>query len=205
MRVPDIAQTPRRLRHRLTVPGALCLVVLAAALPAQASSDTPTRATAAVADYTLQLDTGSAPELAGKRIGIFLQAVRAFGHPELVVPAAPTPPTCTASWPRLSLEIDFSSARPGTCGAKDLGRWLAVSASAPRWHTHAGLHVGDTERRLHSLYPKARRLDFLGMGRMWELETGGPLCDGGPPLALAGRVRAGRISALTVVHVPACG
>jgi hypothetical protein len=76
---------------------------------------------------------------------------------------------------------------------------------ALRWHTRTGLHVGDSEAKLHSLYPDASRLDFLGLGALWELETGGPLCDGGAPLALGGRIVNGRVGALVVVHVPACG
>jgi hypothetical protein len=101
--------------------------------------------------------------------------------------------------------VAFSTAQPASCSPRNLGSWIRVTATGPRWHTAAGLHVGDSERRLHALYPEARRLDFLAQGRVWELETGGPLCDGGPPLGLGGRVRAGRVTALTVLHVPACG
>ena len=42
-------------------------------------------------------------------------------------------------------------------------------------------------------------------GRIWELETGGPYCDGGPPHSLGAHVRATRVNALTILHVPACG
>ena len=74
-----------------------------------------------------------------------------------------------------------------------------------RWHTRLGLRVGDSEAKLRALYPEARQLDVRGLGTLWELETGGPLCDGGPPLALAARVVSGSVSALLAVHVPACG
>ena len=87
----------------------------------------------------------------------------------------------------------------------DLRSWWQVTMRAARWHTRLGLRVGDGERELHSRYPDATRLDFLGLGALWELETGGPLCDGGPPLALAARVASGRVGALLVVRVPACG
>jgi len=206
MRVSEIALRPDRPRPRLAVSCVLCLLCLGAAPTAQAGSAVPASAKTVVLDYSLRLDTGPAPELAGRRVGTFAEGVRAFGRPALVVSSgALSQPSCTASWPKLALEIDFSTARRGACAARDLGRWLTVRASAPRWHTPAGLRVGDTERRLHSLYPTARRLDFLGMGSLWELETGGPLCDGGPPLAVAGRVRAGHLNQLAVVHVPACG
>jgi hypothetical protein len=164
----------------LLVHGALCLTVLVAAAGAPS----------ALADYAIRLDTGAAPELAGRHIGTYPQAVRAFGRAGLVARRT---------------AIDFSTSRTGACALADLGSWLEVRATAPRWHTSAGLRVGAAEQRLHSLYPDARRLSFLGRGPLWELETGGPLCDGGPPLALAGRVEASRVTALAVVHVPACG
>ncbi len=184
-----------RVRDRLLVAGALCLVVLAAA----------TGARSALADYAIRLDTGSGPELAGRHIGTYRQAVLAFGRAGLIVPKTATYPACAATWPRLGLQIDFSTSRTGACALADLGSWLEVRATAPRWHTSAGLRVGAAEQRLHSLYPDARRLSFLARGPLWELETGGPRCDGGPPLALAGRVEASRVTALAVVHVPACG
>ncbi len=201
MRVPHIGEKPGR-RHTLVRRGALCLVVLAAAVPAQLARP---GISSSVVDYTLHLDAGSAPVIAGRRIGTFPQAVRAFGPPALVVPGARTTRTCKALWPRSGLEIDFSTIHSGACAGTNLGAWSEVLARTPRWHSYAGLRVGDTERKLHALYPSTRRLDFLGLGRLWELETGGPLCDGGPPLALAAQVRAGRISALAIVHVPACG
>src|SRR2546428_8879498 len=184
MRVPHIGEKPGR-RHALARRGALCVVLLAAAVPVQ-----PARPSipSSVVDYTLHLDAGSAPKIAGKRISTFPQAVRAFGQPALVVPGARTTRTCKALWPRSGLEIDFSTVHPGACGATNLGGWSEVIAPAPRWHSYAGLRVGDTELKLHALYPSTRRLDFLGLGRLWELETGGPLCDGGPPLALAAQV-----------------
>ena len=76
---------------------------------------------------------------------------------------------------------------------------------AARWQTRLGLHVGDRETRLRALYPDAQQLDFLGLGALLELERGGPLCDGGPPFAVAARIAGGTVVALLVVHVPACG
>jgi hypothetical protein len=162
-------------------------------------------ASASIVDYSLHLDASSAPLIASKRIGTFAQALRAFGRAARVVPGTGPTRTCNAFWTKFGLEIDFSTLQPGACTARNLGAWSEVTVRTPRWHTYAGLRVGDTEQKLHVLYPTARRLDFLGLGRLWELETGGPLCDGGPPLALAAQARAGRISALAIVHVPACG
>jgi hypothetical protein len=195
MRTPEAEFVLGSVRRRLAVAAMLCASLLASALPSRAAS---------AGDYELRLDATPAPELAGRHVGDFVEAVRAFGRPARLQTAR-IPPACTASWPKLGLDIAFAAARAGTCTAGALGRWLSVTARAPRWRTTAGLRVGDTERRLHALYPATRRLDFLGLGLLWELETGGPLCDGGPPLAVAARVRAGYVSALVVVHVPACG
>jgi hypothetical protein len=188
-----------------TIAGASALVLSAAVLVvalvvsgAQAAPGT-TRL-----NFTLRLDSGAAPLIAGKRIGTFSQAIRVVGRPARLFPAPGAALVCRASWPTLELTIEFSTSQ-AACSAQNLGSWAQVTATSPRWHTTPGLHVGDSERRLHALYPHARRLDFLGQGRVWELETGGPYCDGGPPLSLGAHVRATRINALTILHVPACG
>jgi hypothetical protein len=155
--------------------------------------------------FTLRLDRGAAPLIAGRPVGTLSQAIRVVGPPAKLVPLSGATPTCRTSWPALGLTIDFETAGSTSCTAGNLDAWAQVTATGRRWHTTAGLHVGDTERRLHALYPAARQLDFLGKGRIWELETGGPFCDGGPPLSLGARARSGRITALTVLHVPACG
>ena len=158
-------------------------------------------AAAAPTTYVAGLDSGSAPVLGGARIGTLRQATRTFGKPDRLRPLAGAHAVCRAVWERYALEIRFTT----TSGCAAPGSWWQVTMRAARWHTRLGLHVGDAEAKLHALYPHARRLDFLGLGTLWELETGGPLCDGGPPLALAGRIAAGKVSALLVVHVPACG
>jgi len=157
--------------------------------------------TAAPASYSARLDSGSAPVLAGVRVGTIAQATRTFGKPDFVSPLKGPKTVCRAAWERYGLEIRFSA----TSGCSTLGSWSRVTMRATRWHTRLGLRVGDSESKLKMLYPDARRLDFLGFGALRELETGGPICDGGPPLALAGRVAGGKVSALLVLHVPACG
>jgi len=155
--------------------------------------------------FTLRLDRGAAPLIAEKRVGTFAQAVRVVGRPARLLPVPRAVPVCRAYWLALELTIEFSTTQPASCSAQNLGSWAQVAATSRRWHTIAGLRVGDSERRLHALYPQSRRLDFLGQGRVWELETGGPYCDGGAPLSLGARVGAGRVNALTILHVPACG
>jgi hypothetical protein len=141
--------------------------------------------------------------LAGRHVGTFPQAVRLFGKPDRLGTVAGGQPVCLVSWQRLRLEMRFRTA--GTCTPSNLRSWSQVTMRALRWHTSLGLHVGDGEAKLVALYPGAQRLRFLGLGDLRELETGGPLCDGGAPLALAARVVSGKIGALLVVHVPACG
>jgi hypothetical protein len=134
-------------------------------------------------------------------VGTFPQAVRLFGKPDRVGTVSGV--LCLVSWQRLRLEMRFHTA--GACTPGNLRSWSQVTMRSLRWHTGTGLHVGDGEARLNSLYPGAKSLRFLGLGDLRELETGGPLCDGGAPLALAARVVSGKVSALLVVHVPACG
>ena len=136
--------------------------------------------------HTIQLDRLLAPTVDGQPIASERDAARLFGTPLRST-------RCTAAWPRLTLTLD-------TCG---IGPEITVTA--PAWRTRRGLHPGDTSTRAHTLYPQGRSLDFLGRGTLWQLETGGALCDGGPTLALAAKLAAGRVVALEVVRVPACG
>jgi len=155
--------------------------------------------------YSAKLDTAAAPLLAGRQVGTFPQAVGLFGKPDRVGTVAGGRPMCSLSWRRHGLEMRFLTAAAGSCGSSDLRSWWQVTMRAVSWHTRLGLHVGDSEAKLSALYPDARSLGFLGLGALRELETGGPLCDGGPTLALAARIKSGKVGALLVVHVPACG
>ena len=152
---------------------------------------------AAPASFTVRLDGSTAPVLGGAHVGTLPAAVKVFGRPDRVV-------SCTASWSRYRVTIAFKPAATAACEGTSLGPWQQVTLRATRWRTQAGLHVGDAVETLHALYPNASQLDFVAPN-LWELETGGPLCDGGRPLALAGRIVSGHVSALVVLHVPACG
>jgi hypothetical protein len=143
------------------------------------------------------LDGTSSPLLAGRHVGTYAQARRVLGAADRLAPAAGA---CVASWPRRRLEIRFASS--GGCARTALRGWLQVTIRSASWRTRRGLAVGDTATRLHALYPGTTTLPGTAL---WKLETGGPLCDGGAPLALAARLADGRVAALVVVHVPACG
>ena len=136
--------------------------------------------------YTIELDRLLAPTVNGHAVASERDAARLFGTPAHTS-------RCTASWPKLTLALN-------TCG---IGPEITVTATT--WRTTKGLHPGDTAARAHALYPQGRSLDFLDRGTLWQLETGGAMCDGGPTLALAAKLAGGRVAALEVVRVPACG
>jgi hypothetical protein len=136
--------------------------------------------------YTVRLDRLIAPTVNGHALTSVTSATRIFGVPSRRA-------QCTAAWPKLALQVN-------TCG---IG--VELTATATTWRTTAGLHPGDTVTRAHALYPEGRSLNFLNRGTLWQLETGGAMCDGGPTLALAAKLAGGRVVALEVVRVPACG
>ncbi len=153
---------------------------------------------------TLGLDSSGAPLIAGQHVGTLSQARRVLGRPDRLSPLSGTASACRASWLALGLAVDFARTRAASCSTPTVGSWIHVRATARRWHTQVGLHVGDTASSLHALYPTARRLAFLGPG-VWELERGGPYCDGGEPFALGAHVHKSRVAAVVIVRVPACG
>ena len=149
--------------------------------------------------FGVRLDSSPSPILAGAHVGTLQQASHRFGPPDRLTPTSGAEQGCNAVWRRLGLTVTFSA------GCDAPGSWQRVTLTARRWQTRVGLHVGDSTTTLHALYPNARRLDLPALGIAWKLQTGGPLCDGGPPLALTARTAAGHVSALLAVHVPACG
>jgi len=136
--------------------------------------------------YTIALDRLAAPTVNGHALTSVATATRVLGAPSQRA-------QCTATWPKLSLQVN-------TCGVG-----VELTATATTWRTTTGLHPGDTAARTHALYPSGRSLNFLDRGTLWQLETGGAMCDGGPTLALAAKLSGGRVLALEVVRVPACG
>jgi len=180
-------------------------VALVLSVALQLASEKQAARTASGPSFTLRLDSGAAPLIDGKRVAALEQGMRVLGPPARVSFISGSSPRCRAIWPTLGLTIDFASRQPPSCAAPALGSWIAMTASDPRWHSSGGLRVGDPASRLRGLYPTAHRLGFLGQGDLWEIETGGPLCDGGPPIALGGRILSNRVVSLVIVHVPACG
>ena len=141
-------------------------------------------AVALASPYTIQLERLLAPTVNGHRVANERDAARILGKP-----TART--SCTARWPTLTFD---------TCGVG-----VELTATTPAWRTAKGLHPGDTATKARALYPQGRSLAFLHKGTLWQLETGGAMCDGGPTLALAAKLAGGSVTALEVVRVPACG
>jgi hypothetical protein len=100
--------------------------------------------------------------------GDFAVAVEIFGKPTLY---GRTFNLCNASWKNLGLLMSYVNAFE-QCSAKGLvkkGWWYGARVSSKRWKTDRGLRVGDSERTLRSLYPKARFVrQSAGAGR-WVL------------------------------------
>lgn len=190
----------RSARVHFTALACLLLVTVAFALAAASGATL-----AGSKPLLIRLSGLLAPEIAGRQVTTLAQARRAFGTVALRPGHAASRATCVAAWPALGLVIDFPEAGPAFCAGAHVGPWMEIAVTRVRWHTAAGLAVGDTVRRAHELYPNGRSLGFLGRGPAWQLETGGPMCDGGPPLALAALLNGGRVAELAVLRVPACG
>jgi hypothetical protein len=68
---------------------------------------------------------------------------------------------CIVRWTRLGLEISFTGSVSNPCASKSLRKsgWWETHMYSRRWQTDRGLRVGDSEKRLRRLYPKARFSD----------------------------------------------
>jgi hypothetical protein len=85
---------------------------------------------------------------------------------------------CVVTWPKIGLRMVHVY---GIYGQHECSRDLSVDLlvlSDRRWHSWAGLHVGDTTARLERLYPQAiGRMDERipdQTARRWDLEVGPP-------------------------------
>ncbi|MHB8060424.1 MAG: hypothetical protein ACYDHO_06290 [Gaiellaceae bacterium] len=100
----------------------------------------------------------------------YLAAVQTFGPPSSRGHEN-TSNVCIVRWRKLGLEISFSGWPTNPCSRKSLGTsgWWGTSVYSRRWHTDRGLRVGDSEKRLRSLYPKARFSDKPPSRPSWVL------------------------------------
>ena len=151
--------------------------------------------------YTIQLDRLLAPTVNGHQIANERDAAHVFGAPT-------TRSRCTAAWKQAMLAArtaaSFPAADEDYFHDMDGGAALTKEQIAGRnmWLVWTG---GDDRLWDVLSVNSLGSLDFLNRGTLWQLETGGAMCDGGPTLALAAKLVAGRVAALEVVRVPACG
>jgi len=124
--------------RRATI-GALILVVLAAAAPAAAHT------------YTINGDW-KIGTFAVKRDGTLAGAIDAFGQPGS---RDRNGEICTVRWARHGLRIVFYNLGGHNPCRPAIGFFSNARAKGTHWETNRGLEIGDGQRRLRDLYPKA--------------------------------------------------
>jgi hypothetical protein len=117
-------------------------------------------------------------------------AKRAFGTTRQVYRSGKN---CPARWADLSLQILFVRVSSNGNPCKRTGRAQAAFFADRRWSTARGLHPGDRFRRLHRLYPHARR-----HGNEWWLIWHPARPGHVPVVPLSVAVREGRVDELHV-------
>jgi hypothetical protein len=90
---------------------------------------------------------------AAKRDGTLGGAIEAFGRPGS---RDRSREFCTIRWPRHGLKIVFYNLGGENPCSRTYGFFSNARAKGPHWRTNRGLEIGDWERRLRNLYPKAR-------------------------------------------------
>jgi hypothetical protein len=124
-----------------------------------------------------------------KRNASLKRAIRAFGRPSSR-PSNPNTNLCKVVWRNKRLRIEFAnfgghsacSGRYGQAQSVKIGRFR-------KWRTSRQLWMGESTRRLRSLYPGAER-----QGALWWLkEAYSPFGSGSWYPVLAARVRNGRV------------
>jgi hypothetical protein len=101
---------------------------------------------------------------------------------------------CHATWTSIGLRVHlYNLAGKNPCSPKT-GYFSDAVLSGTRWHTGAGVGVGDALARLRRLYPKARQ-----HGVMWWLVPRFTQATGSYP-GLAARVVGGEVASFQVVY-----
>lgn len=157
------------------------LVVLLLAMPAcggsHAKAKKPVQA-AAKSNWTIVASGNSRQRRLGPyyykrgliRGESYLAAVKVFGSPSSRGSESQSN-VCIARWRRQALEIRFSGWPTNPCALEKLRKsgWWEARVYSRRWQTDRGLRVGDSEKRLRSLYPKARFSDKPPSPPRWVL------------------------------------
>jgi hypothetical protein len=87
-----------------------------------------------------------------KRDGTLAGAIQAFGRPRS---RFRDDGVCTARWPRHGLKIVFYNLGGENPCSRTYGFFSNARAKGPHWRTNR-LEIGDWQRRLRNLHPKAR-------------------------------------------------
>jgi hypothetical protein len=116
-------------------------------------------------------------------------AIRVFGKPTTRHAAGAPVPTCFAYWAPLGLTMRFLG-RSCFVGSVFIGAGI----TGRNWQTVRRLRVGDSEARLHALYPAARKVSSSTLTETWTIFQR----DRGPAQLLA-TTRHGKVAAFTLV------
>jgi hypothetical protein len=87
-----------------------------------------------------------------KRDGTLGGAIDAFGQPGSRLRHGVS---CTVRWPRHGLKMGFYNLGGHNPCRAAFGFFSNARAKGPHWRTNRGLEIGDTQRRLRTLYPNA--------------------------------------------------
>jgi subtilisin family serine protease len=117
------------------------------------------------------------------------RAIRAFGRPSSR-PSNPNANLCKVGWRHERLQIEFANYGGHSACSSRYGRAQSVKIGRFRkWRTSKDLWVGQSTRRLRSLYPRAERHGAL----WWLKEAYSPFGTGSWYPVLAARARNGRV------------
>lgn len=95
-------------------------------------------------------------------------AIAAFGTPESRTGERGN---CRLGWESKGIEIVFVATTGATC-VSNQSAFCTARLTTHRWETQEGLHVGDSLRRLRSIYPDAPRAGGAGFEQTWILDQG---------------------------------
>ncbi|MGH3010270.1 MAG: hypothetical protein ACRDLZ_06355 [Gaiellaceae bacterium] len=139
-----------------------------------------------------------------KRDGTLGGAVEAFGRPDSRKRHGVS---CTVRWERHALKMVFYNLGGENPCRKESGLFSNARAAGPHWKTNRGLEIGDSQRRLRSLYPNARfrsGLESVLPARCWLVTRRSQLGTGGRYPGLLAKLLGERVSQFQVRY-PAGG
>ena len=154
-------QHDRQSRRRRAV-GWVAAGIIGAALAASGCGSSQSNSTSSSTSSQPILQVGVTADgyqavVAGWNTGQPLQAaIKALGDPTSLTPAD-NEKSCNALWPEIKVTADFYN-----LGGKDAcspsGGYLRIAfIRGVQWETTEGLRIGDPEKRVKELYPKARK------------------------------------------------